>query len=275
MVDSSGAEGADSAAPPTEAPPTGGPPAASELCRLLSGQGSPPIAARQLSYHYNMNYSAGAALPLRLPSIVGGAEQQQSAAHLEAGTTLGQEASRLLRLAGPLFIEGITNIGTQLVATTCVARQGSGPLALSALILAQTQLNFGYSIICGLAAGLETCCGQAFGAGQYALLGLLMQVCFRRAVVFGCGAWMSICEYWFLHSCRASNPPSASTPTPSSPPLVRSSPVLPHRSPHCGRMGQRHDGPTAQLVGPGARGGCGCWQTAAAGVACAATAGNI
>jgi hypothetical protein len=88
----------------------------------------------------------------------------------------------LLRIAGPLFIEAITNIATQLVATTCVARLGGGPLALSALVLAQTQLNFGYSIICGISAAMETCCGQAFGAGQYALLGLVMQV----------GGWMGV-----------------------------------------------------------------------------------
>lgn len=69
---------------------------------------------------------------------------------------------RLAKLAGPLFIEGATNIGTQLVATTCVSRLGGGPLALSALVLAQTQLNFGYSIICGIAAAMETCCGQVW-----------------------------------------------------------------------------------------------------------------
>jgi hypothetical protein len=48
-------------------------------------------------------------------------------------------ACRLLQLAGPLMVESVTNVGTQLVATTCIARQGGGPLALSALVLAQVR----------------------------------------------------------------------------------------------------------------------------------------
>lgn len=131
---------------------------------------------RQFSYMNNINYGGGHVLPLRLPSGLVGAEKRgRCCASLEAGTTLRYEAAQLLKLAGPLLIEGVTNIGTQVVATTCVARLGGGPLALGALVLAQTQLNFSYSVICGMASAMETCCGQAFGARQYHLLGLMLQ----------------------------------------------------------------------------------------------------
>ncbi|KAI8470091.1 MAG: mate-domain-containing protein [Monoraphidium minutum] len=155
-----------------------------------------PICARQLSYVYNINYAGGAALPLRLPSVGptrggapgGAALKAPSAAFLEAGTTSPQELARLLQLAGPLLVESSTNIATQLVATTTVARQGGGPLALGALVLAQTQLNVCYSVICGIASAMETCCGQAFGAGEYALLGLVLQCALALCLVIAAPA---------------------------------------------------------------------------------------
>lgn len=82
---------------------------------------------------------------------------------------------RLLKLAAPLFVESAANIGTQLVATTVVSRRGGGARALSALALAQTQLSVGVSVVCGLAAAMETFCGQAFGARQFRLLGRVLQ----------------------------------------------------------------------------------------------------
>lgn len=82
---------------------------AAELCSLVDQLG----AARQHSYLYNINLGGGGALPLRLPSVRGpaaangaagdGAQsplplppppKRRSRAHLEAGTTLRQEATR-------------------------------------------------------------------------------------------------------------------------------------------------------------------------------------
>ncbi|GBF99158.1 hypothetical protein Rsub_12125 [Raphidocelis subcapitata] len=160
-------------------------PSAAELRGLLEDGdgGAAPGGGRELSYLQAVNFAGGLLLPLRLPSAHA-IHKRPSAAYLEAGTLLGEEAGRLLKLAGPLFIEGITNIGAQLVATTTVSRLGAGPLALSALVLAQTQLNFGYSIVCGIAAAMETCAGQAFGARHYALLGLILQCAMALCLLF-------------------------------------------------------------------------------------------
>jgi MATE family multidrug resistance protein len=79
----------------------------------------------------------------------------------------------------PLFLEGASGIASQLVATAAVARlarpRAAAELALSSLVLAQTQLNVGASLLSGMAAAMETCCGQAYGAGEYALLGLVLR----------------------------------------------------------------------------------------------------
>ena len=185
------------------------------------------------SYLHHLNPAGGLALPLRLPSATAAAGRgggkapapplAPGAAFLEAGTTAGAELGRVLKLAAPLFVEGVANIGAQLVAATTVARRaadsaadgggiggvhgvgaavallgrrrhhggggdgpgggggGGGPSggggssgggggsggaeALASLVLAQTQLNFGYSVICGLAAAMETYCGQVMVAG--------------------------------------------------------------------------------------------------------------
>jgi MATE family multidrug resistance protein len=45
-------------------------------------------------------------------------------------------------------------------------------VSLSGVVLASSVFNIaGFSIVCGLSAGSETLCGQAFGAGQYRVLG--------------------------------------------------------------------------------------------------------
>jgi hypothetical protein len=96
MVDARGAaapaESAASAAP--AAPPH--PAHASDLRGVCDAAGG-GLAVRQLSYIQNMDFTAGAGLPLRLPSGSGAGGRRPRApsrAFLEAGTTLGQEAKR-------------------------------------------------------------------------------------------------------------------------------------------------------------------------------------
>eukprot|EP00879_Flechtneria_rotunda_P027684 GHRR01029666.1.p1 GENE.GHRR01029666.1~~GHRR01029666.1.p1 ORF type:complete len:206 (+),score=37.51 GHRR01029666.1:149-766(+) len=89
-------------------------------------------------------------------------------------TSLVQECGTILSLGGPLFVEGVAAIGEQLVATSCVGHLAD-PSALSALVLAEAVYNVsGYSIVSGLTSALETLCGQAYGAGNYQLLPIML-----------------------------------------------------------------------------------------------------
>jgi hypothetical protein len=95
--------------PPASPPHAPGAAGLQEVCDATA-----PFAARQLSYLQNIDFAAGAALPLRLPSggaagvpggggLGGGALGSGGApsrAFLEAGTTLGQEAKRRVGVAG-------------------------------------------------------------------------------------------------------------------------------------------------------------------------------
>ncbi|XP_072149626.1 protein DETOXIFICATION 27-like [Setaria viridis] len=52
----------------------------------------------------------------------------------------------------------------------------AGHLELESVSIANTVLvGFNYGLILGMASALETLCGQAFGAGRHAMLGVYMQ----------------------------------------------------------------------------------------------------
>ena len=99
MVDHGGGAAADA----EMLPAPGDAAAESDACESMEQlcEHAAPLAARQLSYAYNQNYMSGAALPLRMPSVVrrgdaaaGGEAKRVCGAQLEAGTTLAQEAAR-------------------------------------------------------------------------------------------------------------------------------------------------------------------------------------
>eukprot|EP00877_Chromochloris_zofingiensis_P013278 jgi/Chrzof1/8203/Cz03g01120.t1 len=73
------------------------------------------------------------------------------------------------------MIEGMSATSLQLITTTYIGHVNS-PTALSSLVLANTVYNVtGYSIVSGLASAMETLCGQAYGAGNYGMLGIVLQ----------------------------------------------------------------------------------------------------
>ncbi|PKA59708.1 MATE efflux family protein 9 [Apostasia shenzhenica] len=81
------------------------------------------------------------------------------------------EVRRLAYLAGPMV--GVT-LSQYLVQVTSSMMVGHlGELALSSASIATSLSNVtGYSLLIGMAGGLETLCGQAYGAQQYKKLGI-------------------------------------------------------------------------------------------------------
>ena len=153
----------------------------------------------------------------------------------------------------------------------------------------QTQLNFGYSVICGLAAAMETCCGQAFGAGHYKLLGQVLQAsgaqggCARQRAPLrpesallkggpGKALPSSTCA-GCLRVARTTGRPGC--PSPSSLRLTGCPGAVPAVvAADCGAVGQWRHGLRAGGAGPGAQGGARCRRPVAAHVAAAAAAGT-
>ncbi|CAL4944647.1 unnamed protein product [Urochloa decumbens] len=81
------------------------------------------------------------------------------------------EASRLASLAAPMIAVALLQLMMQLISTVMVGHLGEVPLAGAAIANSLTNVS-GFSVLMGLACGLETICGQAYGAEQYHKLAL-------------------------------------------------------------------------------------------------------
>ncbi|KAG2545521.1 protein DETOXIFICATION 12-like isoform X2 [Panicum virgatum] len=81
------------------------------------------------------------------------------------------EAGRLAALGAPMIAVALLQLMMQLISTVMVGHLGEVPLAGAAIANSLTNVS-GFSVLMGLACGLETICGQAYGAEQYHKLAL-------------------------------------------------------------------------------------------------------
>lgn len=82
-----------------------------------------------------------------------------------------EEARRLAALAAPMIAVALLQLTMQLISTVMVGHLGEVALAGAAIANSLTNVS-GFSVLIGLASGLETICGQAYGAQLYHKLSL-------------------------------------------------------------------------------------------------------
>ncbi|VAI59438.1 unnamed protein product [Triticum turgidum subsp. durum] len=104
----------------------------------------------------------------------------------------GGEARSILGLAMPMILTGLLLYLRSMISMLFLGRLGGLALAGGSLAIGFANIT-GYSVLSGLAMGMEPICGQAFGAGHYELLGVTMQrtvlLLVAAAVPIG-GLWM-------------------------------------------------------------------------------------
>ncbi|GAX79083.1 hypothetical protein CEUSTIGMA_g6523.t1 [Chlamydomonas eustigma] len=107
----------------------------------------------------------------------------------DEGTSVTDECKRVLSIALPITASQSLSFLSYLITT---AQVGSlGPQALSALTLGRSIFHVtGLSLVVGIASGVGTLGGQAYGAGQYSLVGTVTQ----RAVLLN----LMMCSLIFL-----------------------------------------------------------------------------
>ncbi|PKA53978.1 MATE efflux family protein DTX1 [Apostasia shenzhenica] len=88
------------------------------------------------------------------------------------------EASSILTLSLPMVLTGLLLYSRSMISMLFLGRLGSLPLAGGSLAIGFANIT-GYSVLSGLAAGMDPICGQAHGAGRHRLLGLAL----RRTVI--------------------------------------------------------------------------------------------
>ncbi|XP_020105374.1 protein DETOXIFICATION 14-like isoform X1 [Ananas comosus] len=82
-----------------------------------------------------------------------------------------EEGKRVGHLAGPMVAMGLTQLLVQVVSNMMVGHLGQLSLSSAAIATSLTGVT-GFSLLLGMASGLETLCGQAYGAQQYRILGI-------------------------------------------------------------------------------------------------------
>ncbi|KAG6555895.1 hypothetical protein Mapa_002537 [Marchantia paleacea] len=94
------------------------------------------------------------------------------------------EATKQIKLAGPLAASNFSMYSLSIVTSMFIGHLGSLELSSSTIALSLSNVS-GYTLMLAFASGLETLCGQAFGAKKYSLLGIYLQA--------GCIVSLSMC----------------------------------------------------------------------------------
>ncbi|KAF7020720.1 hypothetical protein CFC21_033782 [Triticum aestivum] len=105
---------------------------------------------------------------------------------------VGAEVKRQLWLAGPLVVGSLMQNLIQTISVMFVGHLGELPLAGASMATSFATVT-GFSLLTGMANALDTLCGQAFGAGQYHLLGIYKQ----RAMLLLTVASIPVAIMWF------------------------------------------------------------------------------
>lgn len=85
-----------------------------------------------------------------------------------------EELRKLFRIAGPMAALNCVVYIRAMVSVLCLGRLGGLQLAGGALSIGFTNIT-GYSVLNGLASGMDPVCGQAFGSGNFSMIGLTLQ----------------------------------------------------------------------------------------------------
>ncbi|XP_022737420.1 protein DETOXIFICATION 49-like [Durio zibethinus] len=85
-----------------------------------------------------------------------------------------KEAISIAKIALPMILTGLMLYSRSLISMLFLGHLGELALAGGSLAIGFANIT-GYSILSGLAMGMESICGQAFGARKYTLLGITLQ----------------------------------------------------------------------------------------------------
>ncbi|XP_019200142.1 PREDICTED: protein DETOXIFICATION 49-like [Ipomoea nil] len=85
-----------------------------------------------------------------------------------------KEAESIAKIALPMILTGLLLYSRSMISMLFLGRLGGLALAGGSLAVGFANIT-GYSILSGLAMGMEPICGQAFGAKKFNLLGLTLQ----------------------------------------------------------------------------------------------------
>ncbi|EYU33531.1 hypothetical protein MIMGU_mgv1a022925mg, partial [Erythranthe guttata] len=102
-----------------------------------------------------------------------------------------EELKNVLDIGFPILVMGILTYLKNMISVACMGRLGSLELAGGALAIGFTNIT-GYSVLFGLAMGMEPLCSQAFGSKNFTMVSLTLQ----RTIVLLLFASIPIAMLW-------------------------------------------------------------------------------
>ncbi|KAJ0968347.1 hypothetical protein J5N97_025264 [Dioscorea zingiberensis] len=122
--------------------------------------------------------------PMLTPFLQKKQEQQDSSSTLS-------ELHSILKLALPMSLTGLVLYSRSMISMLFLGRLGQTSISRGSLAMGFANIT-GYSVLSGLASGLEPICGQAFGAKNHMILNLALQ----QTVVILMAACIPISLLW-------------------------------------------------------------------------------
>ncbi|CAA3023124.1 DETOXIFICATION 21 [Olea europaea subsp. europaea] len=104
--------------------------------------------------------------------LLNGAEEEDEE-NVKLKEKIWNESKKMWVVAGPAIFTRFSSFGVNVISQAFVGHIGSTELAAYALV-STVLLRFANGIL-GMASGLETLCGQGYGAKQYHMLGIYLQ----------------------------------------------------------------------------------------------------
>ncbi|CAI9757862.1 unnamed protein product [Fraxinus pennsylvanica] len=105
-------------------------------------------------------------------TLLNGAAEEEDNVNLK--DKIWSESKKMWIVAGPAIFTRFSSFGVSVISQAFVGHIGSRELAAYALV-STVLLRFANGILLGMASGLETLCGQAYGAKHYHMLGIYLQ----------------------------------------------------------------------------------------------------
>ncbi|KAK9290341.1 hypothetical protein L1049_008508 [Liquidambar formosana] len=109
-----------------------------------------------------------ASAKLLLPDSNGAEEEDKLAKRLWV------ESKKLWVVAAPAIFSRISSFGIFVISQAFIGHIGTTEMAALSIVF-HVLVRFSIGILMGMSSGLETLCGQAFGAKQYHMLGIYLQ----------------------------------------------------------------------------------------------------
>ncbi|KAL6197991.1 hypothetical protein ACLB2K_027783 [Fragaria x ananassa] len=108
--------------------------------------------------------------------MMGGGERNEPQQPQLTVTDVVKETTSLFNLAFPMVITDLIRYSRSIISMLFLGHLGDSELAAGPLAIAYANIT-GYSVLSGLALGMEPLCSQAFGAGRPKLLSVTLHRC--------------------------------------------------------------------------------------------------